>query len=148
MSVVVEFRAIGQPQPQGSARAFVRGGRAHITTANPKLHNWRDVVGWSAREAMASRPLVDEGPIWVMATFILTRPKSAPKSRVCPTTKPDVDKLSRGLLDALTGVCWRDDSQVVGLMVAKRYCTNGEHPGVEVQVTQNAAPTSAARAAS
>lgn len=132
--LLVEFRAIGKPEPQGSARAFVRGGRATVTTDNPKLHGWRDVVAWTARDAMAGRDLVEDGPVYVMATFSLSRPKSAPKRRVCPTTKPDVDKLSRGLLDALTGVCWRDDSQVVGLTVSKRYCVHGEQPGAWVRV--------------
>ena len=38
-----------------------------------------------------------------------------------PTVKPDVDKLSRSVLDALTGIVWVDDAQVVDKTVRKRY---------------------------
>jgi len=133
---MIQFRAFGVPQPQGSSRAFVRGGRAHITTANPKLHSWRDVIGWEATRAMVGTDMIDMAPVEVRATFILSRPKSAPKSRQWPTTKPDSDKLARGLLDAITGVCFRDDSQVIWLTVGKRYAFDGEQPGVEVTVKE------------
>jgi len=40
---------------------------------------------------------------------------------VHPVVKPDVDKLARALLDALTGVAYGDDAQVVEMHVCKTY---------------------------
>jgi Holliday junction resolvase RusA-like endonuclease len=47
-----------------------------------------------------------------------------------PTTKPDLDKLARAVLDALTGVYYLDDAQVVSLDLQKAY-THGA-PGVYI----------------
>ncbi|MCR4339570.1 MAG: RusA family crossover junction endodeoxyribonuclease [Gemmatimonadaceae bacterium] len=49
-----------------------------------------------------------------------------------PTTKPDADKLTRALLDALTGVAYVDDSQVVHLGIRKEWALTG--PGTRVEV--------------
>jgi Holliday junction resolvase RusA-like endonuclease len=45
--------------------------------------------------------------------------------------RPDATKLTRAVEDALTGIVWRDDSQVAEQHVIKRY---GEHPGVTVEI--------------
>jgi Holliday junction resolvase RusA-like endonuclease len=71
-------------------------------------------------------------PVHVRMTFNLPRPAghygsgknagkvraSAPREHV---TKPDLDKLARCVLDALTGVVYADDSQVVGINASKCY---------------------------
>jgi crossover junction endodeoxyribonuclease RusA len=130
---VTSFRVVGEPVPQGSMRGFVRGGKVSLTSDNPKLHNWRDCIGWEARRHFSE--LMD-GPIVLTAIFHITRPKSAPKSRVYPTTKPDGDKLARALFDALSNVVYRDDSQVVKHQIEKSYCLPGEQPGVTVWVSK------------
>jgi Holliday junction resolvase RusA-like endonuclease len=48
-------------------------------------------------------------------------------NRLAPSTKPDVDKLARAALDALTGIIYVDDGQVTDLIKLKRYC-DLEHP--------------------
>lgn len=132
---VCAFDAVGVPQPQGSMRAFWRGNKAVVTTDNPQLHYWREIVGWAAREAMAGQPLVQRPyEVYLHLTFRLPRPPSLPKRRVHPTTKPDLDKLLRASFDAMTGVVFTDDSQCVGCRVNKRYAEPGEQPGVSVEV--------------
>ena len=70
------------------------------------------------------RPPV-EGPLQVQITVQLLKPKSKPKTRPSwPTSKPDADNYAKLVLDALNGVLWRDDSQVVRLFVEKTYCTD------------------------
>jgi Holliday junction resolvase RusA-like endonuclease len=82
------------------------------------------------------------GPVTLRAVFIFPRPKthfgtgrnaervkeSAPGWK---TTAPDLDKLVRALGDALTGVVFRDDAQIVDIAVTKIY---GQTPGVTVRL--------------
>lgn len=49
-----------------------------------------------------------------------------------PTTKPDTDNIAKIILDALNGIAYHDDSQVVDLRVCKRYA---EQPKVVVRIT-------------
>lgn len=128
--MIVYFKVIGEPIPQGSMRGYVRGGRVALTSDNPNLHSWRDVIGWEARRHFSE---MWEGPVAVTAGFRLSRPKSV--KRQWPTVKPDLDKLVRSLGDALTGVAYKDDSLVLRWEVSKVYCEPGEQPGVDVWVT-------------
>jgi len=63
--------------------------------------------------------------------FVFQRPKSAPHARVVPCIRPDIDKLARAVLDALTGVLYVDDCQVTRHPdVRKRY---GPEDGVRIR---------------
>jgi len=125
----VKFVVYGTPRPQGSMRAFFRPGMKHavITSDNAKLKPWRQQITETAI-ALGITPV--EGPIVLVMDFFFTRPKSA-KKRVGMTVKPDSDKLARGCLDALTGVAYRDDSQVVDVHARKHY---GEPERVEIHL--------------
>ena len=123
----LSFTAYGTPQPQGSSKAFVRGNRAYITSANPKMKPYRHTLTQVAEEAREKITLLT-GPLFprpgaVEATvlWILSKPKSTPKKITRPTKKPDTDKLLRAVLDALTGVAYEDDSQVVKVLAEKQY---------------------------
>lgn len=136
----VSFWVPGSPAPQGS-KAFkgTRGGRAILVESSRALGPWRERVALVAHQAM--RDAGNAGPytgaVVVDLAFVLPRPKSAPKLKVVAATKrPDLDKLARACLDAITGVIVADDSQVVGLRAAKRLTLHGEEPGCEITVTE------------
>jgi len=121
---MVRVFVAGVPQPQGSARAFVRGRRAIVTTANPQLHGWRELVTHGVHAALPAEWRLLEGPVTVTLVFALPKPPSVPKRRTVPTTRPDVDKLARAVLDALTGLVFHDDAQVVLLTAMKTYAAD------------------------
>lgn len=138
------FFAAGRPAAQGSKR-HVGGGR--LIESSRQVGPWRDAVRQAAIEAMAGRPPID-GPVYLVQVFALPRPKShygtgrnsgqvkrgAPHR---PPVRPDLDKLARAVGDALTGVCYHDDAQVVNLCAAKYYATSSGRlsvPGVEIRV--------------
>lgn len=134
---MISFIIRGTPQPQGSVRAFMPKGwkRPVLTTDNPKLKAWRATAQHEAQVAMneigaqlTPRPLA----VRVEARFYFVRPKSGPKDSRHKTTRPDLDKCSRALLDSLTGICIEDDSQVTQLWVSKFY---GATAYTEVRVT-------------
>jgi hypothetical protein len=75
------------------------------------------------------------GPVALRAEFRLPKPASAPKRlRTWPikARSGDVDKLARACLDALTGVLFADDAQVISLMVTKDWAVKG--PGLWLEV--------------
>jgi Holliday junction resolvase RusA-like endonuclease len=133
------FVVYGTPQPKGSMRAFVRGGFAKITNASPKTKPWEYAVASSAQAAMGDlAPFV--GAIEVRLVLYLQRRKGhlrkdgsvKPTAPMWPATKPDADKYLRAVLDALTGICYVDDGQVVRVLLEKRFGA----PGAEILVRQ------------
>lgn len=143
MSVVLFF-APGIPQPKGSTRAFIRGGRAVTTHDNARTKPWQAVIAHAAQAAGAT-PL--DGPLEIELKFYLPRPQGhfgkrglRQSSPYWPGVKPDIDKLIRAALDALSGVAYGDDSRIVKVEAEKRYCTVGASAGVSV-VIREARPT-------
>jgi crossover junction endodeoxyribonuclease RusA len=134
---VISFVVHGRPQPQGSTKAFIPKGwkRAIITTDNKNLKPWRQDVASEAMAAMSKAGAkLSEEAIHVEVAFFFLRPKSVNKSVIHKTTKPDIDKLERGILDGLTGICFRDDSQVVSCIASKGFCDSNERAEIEVRV--------------
>jgi crossover junction endodeoxyribonuclease RusA len=130
LEIVVE----GSPVPQGSFRHI---GNGRIIAANPKLNAWRQTIADQVSEKTAVRLI--EGFCRVDLVFTLPRPKSVPKSRrTRPTTKPDLDKLVRAALDAISLPRYvqllTDDSIVTDLHAAKRYADHTP-PGVRIFIT-------------
>lgn len=137
----------GQPAPQGSKRAFQPRGRDGqpvgkprvIESSHDRVKSWRQAVVDEAREWQsqaagrqfgAAPPL--DGPLEATMTFVLRRPKGhygtgrnaavlKPGAPVYPSGKPDVGKLGRATEDALTGIVWHDDAQVVRSVLIKVY---------------------------
>jgi Holliday junction resolvase RusA-like endonuclease len=97
---------------------------------------------------MSGRPLL-EGPVALEVEF---RPAARPASHwlaanarrllralrldapVWHASAPDIDKLCRAVLDALTSVAWVDDRQVARLVASKRWPDEGEAPGASIRV--------------
>jgi Holliday junction resolvase RusA-like endonuclease len=101
--------------------------------ASKQLPEWRKEIVLAAKEAMMASNVwfKTDKPVRVEAVFFLPKPKTV--KREFPTVAPDVDKLSRSVLDALTasGV-YEDDAQVIELIALKRY---SDTAGVSVRVT-------------
>jgi crossover junction endodeoxyribonuclease RusA len=129
----VSFTVRGTPSPQGSKRAFNHRSTGRVVvveSAGQGLRDWRqDVTGaaalamsrlpYEAPEPESAAPLC--GPVAVSVAFTLKRPASAPARVRYPAVRPDVDKLLRAVLDALTGIVFADDGQVVEVWAAKYF---------------------------
>jgi Holliday junction resolvase RusA-like endonuclease len=144
MREALAFTVWGEAQPQGSARAFVPKGwsRPIITSDNPDLKSWRQLVAEAANRALAQLSTGDRDSLLegvrLTIAFYLPRPKSLPKRKTAHTKKPDIDKLVRGCADALTSIVFRDDSQVCELVAAKHYAAEGQAPHVDIRVEATA----------
>lgn len=134
-----------KPITQGSMRRARRGGG--LAHANDRLGRWRFIVANRAKHAMNSRglPLIEKPEtVFVSCSFWLPRPgshvlKSGELSAIgrrepLPARKHDLDKLARGVCDALTGIVYEDDAQVCKLEAVKWYATDTNPEGVEIVV--------------
>lgn len=147
MTGPVEFFAPGRPATKGSTRSFRAKSGAIVTkTDNERGPAWQGVVACAAAQSGAQ---ITEHPVKVTLLFRFSRPKShygtgKNADKLKPSAPPshaatahnlgDVDKLERACLDALTGVAWRDDKQVVRVEKAKEWCARGEPEGALVRV--------------
>lgn len=122
---MIEFKVEGKPVPQGSLKV-INGHVLH--SQGSALAVWRSSVAWAAKQAGAS---VSEAPIAISMKFIMPRPKTV--KRALPTVPPDLDKLIRGVLDALTHIAYADDGQVIDIKAQKVY---GDAPGAEIKITK------------
>lgn len=128
LSVVVPGVAVAQ----GSLRSL-GNGRPTVHSNAAALMPWRATVVATVQAGMAQAggewPLT--GPVKLEVLFALPRPRSAPKSRVFPDRKPDLDKLVRAIGDSLTQAgAIADDAQIVTLLADKEYGT----PRVEIDL--------------
>lgn len=117
----LSFFVEGIPVTQGSKRIVQpKGQRARmIDVKSTKLKAWRACIGWKARIAHKGEPV--EGPVRLSLVFDMPRPKTP--SNQYP--RGDLDKYIRAALDAMTGVVYRDDSQVVRVLASKHYRADG-----------------------
>jgi Holliday junction resolvase RusA-like endonuclease len=112
--------------PKGKARARVT--RAGIAFTPAETRNREAFVKMLAAQEMAGRPPL-EGPCELVMRAVAPIPASWPKKRqaaamageIRPTGKPDLDNQIKLITDALNGVVYRDDAQIVRMAVEKVY---------------------------
>jgi crossover junction endodeoxyribonuclease RusA len=129
----------GQPIPQGSMRGIpIRKRRKDGTTytgvvqihdKGATLRAWRDKVRLFAWQEMIKRRLQTSGrPIAIAVDFTVAPCRNG---RVC-----DLDKLTRAVLDAMTGTVYKDDSQVSALMANRFIASVGDPLGAKITVEE------------
>jgi Holliday junction resolvase RusA-like endonuclease len=142
---MISFTVLGIPVPQGSKKGFFNKGlnRVQLVESNDKTQPWRDSVTAAAAQAYPIEHFpVIQTPVRVVCSFAFPyrsadlkkdgspkRPGYAPKS-----SKPDLDKLVRAVLDAVTAAgVWVDDSQVAQVYAEKFYSSR---PRAEIQIKE------------
>lgn len=143
----ISFFVSGVPVPKGSAKAFVNRhtGRATVLQDNRERQKpWASAIHYTALLHFGGvRPSPEA--IHITVQFYLPRPKShykksgelTGKAPTHHTGKPDLDKLVRCVLDALTGVIWVDDSQVMKIDTYKGYESPIVGPGVKIRISEH-----------
>jgi len=136
----------GEAQSSGSKRGFYNKklGRVLMVPASKKQKPWQDMVKFVAMNEFAKRIPFD-GPLDMSLVFVRMRPKGHYGTGrnegvlkdwakdLKPTGKPDSLKLGRAVEDALKGIIYGDDAQIVHHDITKLY---GPKPGVDVCVRQ------------
>lgn len=132
---MIQFTVYGEPVAQGRPRFSTING--HAVAYDPaKSRDYKHYVRLVASQHKPDKPL--EGPLALYVNVYRSIPKSFSKKKhkqaengeIRPVTKPDVDNYLKGIKDALKGVIWNDDNQVVSVNISKWY---SEQPRIEIK---------------
>jgi Holliday junction resolvase RusA-like endonuclease len=117
----------GEPIAKGRPR-FARAGNRAFAYTPAKTRNYEKELASAARAAMGSRPLFAGALtlcviayLQVPASWSKKKQEQATRGEIRPAKRPDVDNFAKAALDALLGVVYVDDSQVVSLYASKYY---------------------------
>lgn len=116
------FTISGEPQGKARPRVTTRG-----TYTPKKTKDYERLVQWEYRKQGGRDYGERQLQVEITANFQI--PKSKPRKvvvdmlagQVRPTKKPDCDNIAKAILDALNGIAYHDDSQIVTLAVEKWY---------------------------
>ena len=135
MPTYPEFWIPGHPKPKGSwtPGRNKKTGKIFFRHASSKTAIWCKHAAEVVEYAWHG-PLI-EGPVGTKFRFLIPHPKTV--VRRYPTGKfdGDLDKLVRAIFDAMTGVVYVDDRQVIDSIESARY-TDGE-PGVWIEISDD-----------
>lgn len=140
MRDILAISVPGKPQAWQRAGIQHRRGKPPIIYTPAETRNYKQAITLLAMRAMEGRP-PSPYPIVLGCTFCLAVPSrwnkaqrqaALAESRL-PTGKPDLDNLAKSVKDALTGVAYVDDGQVVALRLRKVYAPI---PSTEITVTE------------
>ena len=138
---MIRFTIPGPAVPQGRPRLTTRGGHPHAYDP-AKSREYKRLVQTVAKAAMREHGAVMlEGPVMLSVQEFRAIPQSwsrkkreaALEGSIFPTTKPDTSNVVKGIEDAMNGIVWHDDAQVVITRTLKIY---DEIPRVEVEVKE------------
>jgi Holliday junction resolvase RusA-like endonuclease len=132
--LVIPGEAVPQARPK-----FARQGNFVRAYDPEKSRNYKAFVRMLAAEACKGPPF--EGAVSLLVAVYRQPPSSWSKTKIMlamcgkirPITKPDLSNSVKGIEDALKGLAWRDDAQVVDLYVQKWY---SDAPRVEIEINE------------
>lgn len=129
---MITFLVEGKPQGKARARTFYdkRVGKMRSVTPEP-TKSYEDLIRWSYKAAGGQ--YLGEKLISVDIQAFYPIPQSFSKAKrndaingdIRPTTKPDCDNVIKAVLDALNGIAYYDDKQVVSVSCNKYYGETG-----------------------
>lgn len=124
----IEFYVCGEPQ--GKARPRVIGRHAYTPE---KTVAYENRIRLAYKAAAHGAPPAEKGStLQIAITAYYAIPQKASRAirdlmqagTIRPTRKPDVDNIGKVVLDALNGIAYHDDAQVIELVVGKYYDQN------------------------
>lgn len=122
---MIEFYVPLEPYPKERPRFSPRNFR-FITPANTRAfeNNFRALANqYRPAEALS-------GPLTMQIALYLPRPPSV--KRATPHVKPDIDNFAKSVIDAMNTVFFKDDGQIVKLIVTKLYSESPDSVGIRV----------------
>lgn len=121
----VNFVIQGKVQAKQRPRFNRYSGKTYTPNETIAYENW---VKTCYLEKYKDKELMEK-PLRVTIKAYFEIPKSTSKKRkqqmmdneILPMVKPDTDNIAKGVLDSLNGIAYKDDKQVIELIVNKFY---------------------------
>lgn len=131
--------------PQGKARPKVtraKNGYSHTYTPD-KTVAYEELIRLRYLDAADGFRFESGKPLRMRVVAIFGIPKSKPKktqtamklNMIWPTKKPDFDNIFKIICDALNGIAYADDAQIVEAQISKIF-TASNVPRVEVEICE------------
>ena len=124
---------VGRPTGKGRPR-FDRNGHAYTPTRTKVVEDLCRAKIVQQREATpewsADAPYFPAGtPVGVVinisfeiaGSWTKAKKRQAENDELLPTSKPDIDNVAKLALDAMNGIVYADDAQIVEMRTVKRY---------------------------
>lgn len=109
-----------KPVPQARPRFFVRKSKGFVGAYDPKhCKAFKEIVAWHAKMAMQRYNLKETTKEPVIISMIFGMGKNG--KELYHTKKPDIDNLAKAVTDALKGIVYADDCQIVEAHIWKQY---------------------------
>lgn len=132
--IYIKFTIDGEPRGKGRPR-FTKSGHAFT---DQKTRDYEKLIGYCYK-AQGGRML--EGSIGITIRAYYKIPKNDSKKvreaklteEIRPTKKPDIDNITKAILDGLNDIAYKDDAQVTNICASKYY---SDEPRVEVIVSR------------
>lgn len=136
--IVLDFEVKGKVKAKQSVK-FGRNGVKYTPADMVEYANHVRMSFINAYPDWNVSNLADKALV-VMINVYMPIPKSFSKKKreqilnreLFPTVKPDCDNIAKNINDALNGIAYPDDKQIMGLIVTKAYT---EYEGGSVKVT-------------
>jgi Holliday junction resolvase RusA-like endonuclease len=131
----ISFTVQTKPVPQARPRFFVRnrGPQQFVGAYDPKqCKTFKEVIAWHARIKMRETGIREatKAPIAIVLTFGMGKNGKG----VYHTKRPDIDNLAKAVKDALKGIIYADDSQIVEAHLYKQY--GGPEVKIEIRTLE------------
>lgn len=134
------FTVEGKPQGKARARTFYDSRRGKMQSVTPEqTKSYEDLIRWKYKAAGGK--YYGDLTLQVNIQAFYPIPKGFSKAKkndaiagnLRPTTKPDCDNIIKVVLDALNGVAYYDDKQVICVSCNKYY---GETGYIKIQIKE------------
>lgn len=124
------FTVPGKPQGKARARTFHNSKSNKMSSVTPEnTVLYENLIKTCFQQKYGQKRFSDDAYVVVNILAFFEPPKSVSKKkradmlerRIWPAKKPDSDNIAKVVLDALNGIAYHDDTQVISLTVTKAY---------------------------
>lgn len=130
---MINFTIPGEPKGKGRPRVTRYGTYTPETTVN--YENWVKICFQEAKQEKLEGQLKAEIRCYfeIPNSYSKKKKEGALRGNIRPAKKPDLDNIMKIILDALNGLAYKDDKDIIECRIEKWY---GEEARVEVEIEE------------
>ena len=135
--MIYKFEMPGDIVGKARPRMNTRTGKAYTPTKTKQYEYF--LRQWFIREYPNFKTIESRVNVSIIAYFDIPKSTSKKKeaemlgNRISPTKKPDIDNITKVVLDALNKFAYKDDTQITEITVVKKYAST---PKVKIKIEE------------